>query len=719
AQATGGASYTPAISAGGRYVAFHSNATNLVAGDSNAAADVFVKDTQTGAISRVSTDSLGAQATGGASYIPAISAGGRYVTFFSDATNLVAGDSNAAADVFVKDTQTGATTRVSTDSSGAQATGGSSYPAISADGRYVAFHSNATDLVAGDSNGVWDVFVKDTQTGATTRVSTDSLGAQATGGSSDPAISADGRYVTFHSDATNLVAGDSNGVWDVFVKDTQTGAISRASTDSLGAQATGGSSDPAISADGRYVAFHSDATNLVTGDSNGVADVFVTYTGARGAFTWYDNFGGANWVLMANPAGAAGDAWFDLSIAGANKILDPLPSHSPGQIPAGSTLAMRYPGLMGGPVYAGYHGNTKAFSSQRILWPSGGNSLEEVTDTDTKKLADHFWWTWYDQLSPGYTNWVLVANPGTDVISASVSFKNQADGLTVSATSDIAPGASWTPTFPGKMGGPVEVKAYRQGGDWNTAADRRQVMASQRVLSNYGAAFNEVPGMIASSGVHYWTWYDSQSPGARDWVLIANPDAFNTIYYLVELGNGGCNPDGTPSGLPNTACQTGSLPGGGNVTPIFPGVMNGPVTVKSYSDPARTSFTSSIASERSIWGPSFEEVPGIMDDATISPDYHWTWYDQQSAGALDWVLIANPDKTNDAWAVIKVNGVVRWEGPVAAGSRVYPQFNAVMAGPVEVLGYTNNTKTTMKSLIASQRVLWNGYFNEVLGTVLN
>ncbi|MHB1363400.1 MAG: TolB family protein, partial [Thermoleophilia bacterium] len=637
-------------------------------------------------------------------------------------TNLVTGDGNALTDVFVKDTQTGATTRVSTDSLGAQATGGGSYsPAISADGRYVTFFSDATNLVTGDGNALTDVFVKDTQTGATTRVSTDSLGAQATGGGSYyPAISADGRYVTFFSDATNLVTGDTNAMWDVFVKDTQSGAVTRVSTDSLGAQGTGGNSYyPAISADGRYVTFDSDATNLVTGDGNVARDVFVTYTGARGAFTWYDNRGGANWVLMANPSGATGDAWFDLSIAGANKILDPLPGHSPGQIPAGSTLAMRYPGLMGGPVYAGYHGNTKAFSSQRILWPSGGNSLEEVVDTDTKKLADHFWWTWYDQLSPGYTNWVLVANPGIDVISASVSFKNQADGLTVSATSDIAPGASWTPTFPGKMGGSVQVKAYRKGGDWNTAADRRQVMASQRVLSNYGGAFNEVPGMIASSGIHYWTWYDSQSPGAQNWVLIANPDAVNTIYYLVEVGNGGCNPDGTPSGLPNTACQTGSIAGGGNVTPTFPGVMNGPVTVKSYSDPARTSSTGSIASERSIWGPSFEEVPGIMDDTTISPDYHWTWYDQQSAGALDWVLIANPDKASDAWAVVKVNGVVQWEGAVAAGSRVSRQFNGLMAGPVEVLGYTDGGKTMQKSLIASQRVLWNGYFNEVLGTVLN
>ncbi|MHB1466897.1 MAG: TolB family protein, partial [Thermoleophilia bacterium] len=144
----------------------------------------------TGIISRVSTDSLGAQATGGGSYYPAISADGRYVTFFSDATNLVTGDGNALTDVFVKDTQTGAITRVSTDSGGAQATGGGSYsPAISADGRYVTFFSDATNLVTGDGNALTDVFVKDTQTGATTRVSTDSLGAQGNGNSGELAIS--------------------------------------------------------------------------------------------------------------------------------------------------------------------------------------------------------------------------------------------------------------------------------------------------------------------------------------------------------------------------------------------------------------------------------------------------------------------------------------------------------------------------------------------------
>jgi flagellin-like hook-associated protein FlgL len=220
-----------AISADGRYVAFNSSATNLVAGDTNGQGDAFIKDTVTGVTTRISTDSAGNQATGGGgSYVYAISADGRYVAFNSRASNLVAGDTNGLTDAFIKDTVTGVTTRISTDSAGNQGTGGSFFfsaivSGISADGRYVAFISDNTNLVAGDTNGQIDSFIKDTVTGVTTRVSTDSGGNQATGGgSSVSAISADGRYAAFSSGATNLVAGDTNGQQDAFLKNlTKTG----------------------------------------------------------------------------------------------------------------------------------------------------------------------------------------------------------------------------------------------------------------------------------------------------------------------------------------------------------------------------------------------------------------------------------------------------------------------------------------------------------------
>ena len=271
--------FPPALSADGRFVAFVSFATNLVAGDTNGATDVFVHDRQTGTTERVSVASDGTQGNA-ASAGAALSADGRFVAFHSTATNLVAGDTNGKTDVFVHDRQTGITERVSVASDGTQGNNASSYPALSADGRFVAFDSDATDLVAGDTNGTTDVFVHDRQTGTTERVSVASGGGTQGNGNSGgffafPALSADGRFVAFQSDATNLVAGDTNGATDVFVHDRQTGTTERVSVSSGGTEGNGFSAAPALSADGRFVAFHNTATNLVAGDTNGKTDVFV------------------------------------------------------------------------------------------------------------------------------------------------------------------------------------------------------------------------------------------------------------------------------------------------------------------------------------------------------------------------------------------------------------------------------------------------------------
>jgi len=174
-----------------------------------------------GGTTRVSTSSAGAE-TGGA-LVDSISGDGRYVVMRASAANLVAGDSNGVLDVFLKDRQTGVMTRLSTDSAGNQATGGNSFNGlISSNGNYVAFSSSATNLVSGDTNGLADIFLKNVTTGETIRVSTDSSGSQANAGAALNAISADGRYVVFESGATNLASGDSNGTVAVFVKDTST-----------------------------------------------------------------------------------------------------------------------------------------------------------------------------------------------------------------------------------------------------------------------------------------------------------------------------------------------------------------------------------------------------------------------------------------------------------------------------------------------------------------
>jgi Tol biopolymer transport system component len=270
----------PALSKDGLLVAFGSFASNLVPGDTNLVFDVFVHDRATGVVERVSVDSAGGEGNSGA-YLPfSITPDGRFVAFASDASNLVAGDTNGATDVFVRDRATGTTERVSVDSAGGESKGGNlriggAYPSLSADGRYVAFTGYGDDLVAGDTNGATDVFVHDRTTGATERVSVDSAGAQAGGGSIQSVLSADGRIVAFGSEADDLVAGDANHVWDVFVRDLVSGVTERVSVDSLGLEGDGDSYRPSLSDDGSIVVFTSLAKNLVAGDANQASDVFL------------------------------------------------------------------------------------------------------------------------------------------------------------------------------------------------------------------------------------------------------------------------------------------------------------------------------------------------------------------------------------------------------------------------------------------------------------
>ena len=268
-------STTPSISADGRFVAFASNATNLVSGDTNNSRDIFLRDLLTNTTTRVSVDSAGNQANSSSFNAPSISADGRRVAFWTNANNLVPGDTNANFDIFVRDLSTNTTARASVNSAGNQGNRDSRYPYISADGRFVGFWSSATNLVPGDNNNTQDIFVRDLLTNTTTRVSVDSAGNQGNRESFDVSISGNGRFVAFQSSATNLVPGDTNNSADIFVRDLSTNTTTRVSVDSAGNQATDDSFEVSISADGRRVAFSSRAANLVPGDTNNALDVFV------------------------------------------------------------------------------------------------------------------------------------------------------------------------------------------------------------------------------------------------------------------------------------------------------------------------------------------------------------------------------------------------------------------------------------------------------------
>lgn len=350
-----GSSCCAALSGDGRYVAFESNASNLVPGDTNGRMDLFIHDNQTGHTQLVSLDSSGKQAydfnfcqnvdaissdgrfvafaaylaspdagdsnrgdifvrdlqTGSTQRITmgndtscgggvSLSADGRYVAFASRASNLVPGDLNSTWDVFVYDRESGTTERDSVSSSGAEADHandlGSTHPTISADGRYVVFDSLAANLVPSDTNNDWDVFLHDRQTGSTTLTSVNSGGQQADGRAVNGAISGDGRYVVFDSNAANLVSNDTTGNWDVFVHDLHSGVTERVSVASDGTQGNDWSlahgAYQAISSDGRFVVFESNASDLVAGDTNGDADVFV-----------HDRVSGATVRLDVNAAG--------------------------------------------------------------------------------------------------------------------------------------------------------------------------------------------------------------------------------------------------------------------------------------------------------------------------------------------------------------------------------------------------------------------------------
>jgi Tol biopolymer transport system component len=310
-------STSPSISADGRFVAFVSRASNLAEGDADRTNDAFVRDLATGTTrlvsdsssyvypeTAISADGRFVAFTAGAIFVkdletdetelvtggvdgayafgssPSISANGSYVAFSSGAPNLVRGDTNRWQDVFVRDLEAGVTRRLSVGRTGAEANGESLAPSISADGRFVAFQSRASNLVRRDTNRRHDVFVHNLKTGTTRRVSVGFNGSEANGYSRDPSISADGRMVAFASEASNLVRGDTNVELDVFVRDRETGRTRRASIGPNGAQSQVDSHTPSISAGGGYVAFASRAANLVKGDTNDRGDVFMRDLGA-------------------------------------------------------------------------------------------------------------------------------------------------------------------------------------------------------------------------------------------------------------------------------------------------------------------------------------------------------------------------------------------------------------------------------------------------------
>ncbi len=267
-------SFGGVFSADGTRVLFISNASNLVAGDTNSTQDLFVKDLTTGEVTLVSGTAAGVVGNS-FSFGGVFSADGTRVLFESTSSNLVAGDTDFTQDLFVKDLTTGEVTLVSGTAAGVVGNGSSFGSVFSADGTRVLFGSNASNLVAGDTNFTQDLFVKDLTTGEVTLVSGTAAGVFANGASFGGVFSADGTRVLFGSFGSNLVAGDTNFTQDLFVKDLTTGEVTLVSGTAAGVFANGASFGGVFSADGTRVLFISNASNMVAGDTNGRQDLFV------------------------------------------------------------------------------------------------------------------------------------------------------------------------------------------------------------------------------------------------------------------------------------------------------------------------------------------------------------------------------------------------------------------------------------------------------------
>jgi Tol biopolymer transport system component len=262
------------LSGDGRLAFFSTLASNIVAGDTNASGDVFVHNLDTAATTRISVPAGGGEADDH-SIAPSANVDGRFVSFRNQATNLVAPFTTGNRNIVRLDRSGGTIVPVSVNTIGGEPNVDEDLSAISADGRFVAFDSSSSNLVAGDTNARWDVFVRDVAAGTTVRVSVATDGTQGNFDSNAPSISSDGRFIAFTSESDLLDINDSNGFFDVYVHDRLTSTTALVSVSALGVQGNNTSSTPRISGDGRWIAFQSGANNLVPGDTNGLIDVFV------------------------------------------------------------------------------------------------------------------------------------------------------------------------------------------------------------------------------------------------------------------------------------------------------------------------------------------------------------------------------------------------------------------------------------------------------------
>ena len=387
-------------------------------------------------------------------------------------------------------------------------------------------------------------------------------------------------------------------------------------------------------------------------------------------FTWYDQSNGnwKDWVLMANPAGGTGTARTSVLVGSTTYADRAIDIGAPAETPS-------FPGVMGGPATVAT--TQPLISSQRVIYK---NSFNEIPAIPSNSLESTYYFTWYDSDSAGGIkgDWILVNNQGSVDANVEIYIGGALKGVYT-----VPAGGQITPDFPNTTDGPVKV----------TSTNGQPLIVSQRVL--YLDSFNEVLGMPESklSTEYHFTWYDSRPENNMrgNWILIGNQDAGDAIvdvYIGQEL------------------MGSYTIPEGGYVTQQYAGVMDGPVRVVC------TNGNRLIVSQRILYLGSFEEVQGMVD-TDFGTDLWFTWYDSLPANGMNgnWVLVANRG-AEAAVVEIYIDSALREQVTIPVGGNIPLSFAGTIGGPVRVVS------TNGQPLLATQRVLYKGSFNEIGGMQL-
>jgi Tol biopolymer transport system component/uncharacterized protein YcfL len=722
-----GWSVAPSISADGRYVAYASQASNIVPGDW--ANDIFVYDNQTGETIAASVDSDGTPFNCNSAN-PSISADGRYVAFTScyqgagaywivyvydrhtgtlDSANrgltpsisadgryvAYLADDNQFRNIFVRDMLTDNDTEVSISLTGGQPNGYSFLPSISSNGRYVAFYSAASNLIDNDTNGVGDVFVYDLQTNERTRVSVHSNGAQANGESFTGSISGDGRYVAFYSAASNLVSNDTNNMEDIFVHDRQTGETTRVSINANGTQGNGDSNLARIATNGRYVAFRSLATNLIPNDTNGVVDIFMydrqtgqtrrVSVGSNGIETNGDSpplgsgfsisadgkylafsSDATNLVQTENDTNGETDVFVHETTCSCINVSIGGALKGSYDVPIGGSMRQSFTSVNNGPVKIASANTASILGAERLIYKVNGvnTSFSEMTGLPNNQLDNTYWLPWYNNV--GLDTQLRFANISGSTATVHVSIggqEMQGSPFTLDA------GESTRVSFPGVNAGPVKIES-----DQNIVAAERVIYK----INGVNTSFSEMMALPASHiDTTYWLpWYNNKDLDTQ--LRIANvTDQPATV--TVTIG-------GVRKAPINLAA-------GESTRVSYAGVNAGPVKIVSTQN--------IVAAERVIYkvngvNTSFSEMMALPN-SQLDTTYWLPWYNNKD---LDTQLRFANTTTSTATVHVYIGGVEMTGSPftLAAGESTRQSFANINSGPVQIVSDV--------PIVAAERVIY-------------